>query len=102
MKVIWPTCACRCHGCVSQALKPEVWLQMCPSVNVPQPFLFHILNSTQANTPSSHLCAFSAGLQQKQAAVEVAALPGLYLSVTHAGHGGPAVRGLKGKVAGDI
>lgn len=79
--------------CVSQALKPEVLVQMCPCVTVPQPFLFHILNSTQANAPTSHLCAFSAGLQQKQVAVEVAALPGLYLSVTHAGHGGPAVQG---------
>lgn len=39
------------NACQRQASQSEVWVQLRPSVTVPQAFLFHILNSTEANAP---------------------------------------------------
>lgn len=80
------------NACERQASQSKVWVQLRPSMTVPQAFLFHILNSTEANAPSRPL-PLVRGLQQKQAA----APPGLYLSLTHAGQGGPAAQGFKGE-----
>lgn len=72
-----------------------VWVQICPSVTVPQPFLFHILISAAQLSP---LC-----LQQQQQAGGGSSSAGLGWSGTQAGHRGPAVQGgSKGKVAGHI
>lgn len=49
---------------VSQVLKPVL---MCLFLTALQPFLFHILNSTEESATSPALCAISADLQQEQA-----------------------------------